>query len=48
MSFDAKNADVVLYGVSGATWTWDGRTWSHDTAAPKASGPCTMAFDPAS
>src|SRR6202011_4387043 len=48
MAYDRAGEALVLYGVPGATWTWDGQNWrSHADSAPPA-GAVAMAYDPAS
>ncbi len=47
MAYDAAHRDLVLYGVPGGTWTWDGRTWRSHPAPPPTGG-VAIAYDPAS
>ena len=57
MAYDAATRTVVLFGGSpysrggelGATWTWDGTTWTHQHPAtrPPAREAAVMAYDAA-
>ena len=51
MAYDAGSRSLVLYGIPGSTWTWDGRNWrGHPTSPPQkgTNGDAAMAYDPAS
>lgn len=51
MAYDASSGSLVLYGIPGSTWTWDGGNWHrHSTAPPQqgAGGGAAMAYDPRS
>jgi hypothetical protein len=50
MADDPGSRSLVLYGIPGATWTWDGRIWRHTATAPPPRGAndgAAMAYDPA-
>jgi hypothetical protein len=55
MAYDAATGIVVLFGGSvyprffDDTWTWNGRTWTHQAPAthPSARGAAPMAYDTA-
>jgi hypothetical protein len=48
MADDGATGTLVLYGVPGSTWTWDGRTWHGHPAGPPLDSSATMAYDPTS
>jgi hypothetical protein len=51
MAYDASSRSLVLYGIPGSTWTWDGRNWHRHSTAPPQQGPggaAAMAYDPRS
>lgn len=50
MADDAATGSLVLYGIPGSTWTWDGRSWHGLRTAPPQRGTndmAAMAYDPA-
>lgn len=55
MAYDARNGTVVMFGgesdagLSNATWTWNGSTWTrqHPGQSPPARVYASMAYDPA-
>jgi hypothetical protein len=48
---DAASGSLVLYGIPGSTWTWDGGSWHGSPTAPsqrRTNDTAAMAYDPAS
>jgi hypothetical protein len=51
MADDAASRSLVLYGIPGGTWTWDGQSWHGSSTAPPQRGTndaAVMAYDPGS
>jgi hypothetical protein len=51
MADDPASGSLVLYGIPGSTWTWDGRSWHESSTAPPQRGTndmAAMAYDPGS
>ncbi|HYW22665.1 MAG TPA: hypothetical protein VE953_00790 [Terriglobales bacterium] len=51
MADDPASGSLVLYGIPGGTWTWDGRSWHRFASAPPQRGTndaAAMAYDPSS
>lgn len=51
MADDAASGSLVLYGIPGSTWTWDGQNWHGSSTAPPQRGTndaVAMAYDPGS
>ncbi|HEY4026156.1 MAG TPA: hypothetical protein VGO86_06970 [Candidatus Dormibacteraeota bacterium] len=48
MAYDGVSGTLVLYGVPGGTWTWDGQTWQPHAGSTAPDGAVAMAYDPAS
>lgn len=51
MADDRASGRLVLYGIPGGTWTWDGQSWHRYATAPPARGAndeAAMAYDPGS
>jgi hypothetical protein len=51
MADDPASGQLVLYGIPGGTWTWDGQSWHGYPTAPPVRGAndgVAMAYDPGS